>query len=131
MQRRIWLVAAFILLILIGVYFFPLSVRNLGLFLRGQTPKGNYPGAALASPAWFLLLPFSILTIWKRKAGGLLSAVAGAAGTIGTLTMPCAWERINRSGLLSGVVLSAIAGLLGFWLSRKPRLDVISEEIIR
>jgi hypothetical protein len=131
MQRRIWLVLAFIILILIGLHFFPMGIRNLGWFLRGKTPKGNYPGAAFANPAWFLLLPFSILTIWKRKLGGRLSGVAGAAGTFGTLTMPCAWERINRSGLLGGIILSAIAGLLGFWLSRKPRLDVSSEEIIR
>jgi len=131
MQRRIWVVLAFTLLILIGLHFFPMGVRNFWWFFHRQIGKGNFPGTALATPAWFVLLPFSIMTIWQRQVGGRLSAAAGAAGAIGTITMPCAWERINRSGLLGGIILSAIAGLLGFWLSRKPRLDVVPEEIIR
>jgi hypothetical protein len=131
MQRRIWLVLALTLLILIGLDILPASIRNIDWFLHGRTARDNYPGTVIATPAWFLLLPFSILTIWKRKLGGRLSAAAGAGGVIGSLTMPCAWQPINRPGFIWGLVLSAIAVLLGFWLSRKPRIASDSGEIIR
>src|SRR5215472_6756361 len=131
MQRRIWLVLALTLLVLTGLYFFPISIRNFGWFFHGKIARGNFPGGALATPAWLVLLPFSILAIWKRELGGRLCVIAGVTGAIGTLTMPCAWERVNRFGLLSGTIFSAIAALLGLWLSRRPLLSAPSEEIIR
>ena len=131
MNRRIWLVLALTVLILIGLETLPWGIRNISWWIHGQMSRTNYPGVLLVTPVWLVLLPLSLLTIWRRSIGGRLSATAGSCGVIGCLTTPCAWERVNRAGFLWGLAMSAIAALLGFWLSRKPWVQNDPEENIR
>jgi hypothetical protein len=125
MQRRIWLVLAFVLLILTGLYFFPFGLCNVVEITRGASSRSNYPGTLFASPAWLALLPFSIVATLRRRVGGRLCLIAGAMGAFGSLTMPCAWEAVNRHGLLSGTLLSIFAGALGYWISRQPKIEAL------
>jgi hypothetical protein len=122
MRPRIWLVLAFVLLIVIGVCYFPTGIASFISLIKGATSRSNFPGALLAIPAWILLLPFSVVAIWRRRLGTRICLIAGLAGAVGTLTMPCAWERINRFSLLFGTFSSLTAALLAFWIGRPSRI---------
>lgn len=122
MRPRIRLVLGFVLLIAIGVILFPSGILGLISLVKGTTPRSNFPGVLLVIPAWTVLFPFSLVAIWRRRLGTRICLIASVACAVGTLTMPCAWERINRLGLLFGIFLSLITALLAFWIGRPSRI---------
>ena len=108
---------AFAFLFLFSFSLFPAGLRSVTDLLAGRVGKSNYSDILLATPAWCVSLPFAILALVSRQIWGRLVAVAGLVGVLGVLTMPCAWETVNRGGLSNGVIPSGMVGVLGLWLS--------------
>lgn len=106
---------------LIGVLSTNYGLHSLFGIVTGQFSRSNYPGILLCALSATALLPIAIVAVWKERLGNKLLIWCGAAGILGIVTMPCAWQPINRIGFLNMLLTSCVVALAGWGLASNAK----------